>query len=497
MVSTIKLFWATIAITAATALFAANAEQSRRATKAASTGAAWGAPEGEKCVECHKPMNPALTEEWHAGVHGQKGINCYDCHRATTTNPGAFEHNGFMISVIVSPKDCGRCHQKEVDEQKGSHHAKAGEILASLDNFLGEVVGGPPAVAVGCFQCHGSTVKVLPGGKFDSATWPNTGIGRINPDGSAGSCTACHTRHRFSKAQAREPQTCGKCHLGPDHPQMEIYQESKHGILWEANKAHLNLERGTWRVGVDYTAAPSCATCHMSATRAQGVTHDVGERISWTLRPAISTKLNMIVFDDLSKEDRPEGAALPNVGDEVKGRDGVTRKVLRVLMWQQRRERMQDVCSGCHAGGLVAGFYKQFDDLVGFYNDKFAKPATAIMGELYKANKLTSAPMDEKLEWIYYELWHHEGRRARHGASMSGPDYAWWHGIYEVAKTFYLQFIPEMKQVAGEPLATELLEKYVYSQPGHRWLKEGMSKDQLQKIQEFYRERYGDQGDKK
>jgi hydroxylamine dehydrogenase len=28
------------------------------------------------------------------------------------------------------------------------------------------------------------------------------------------------------------------------------------------------------------------------------------------------------------------------------------------------------------------------------------------------------------------------------GASMSGPDYAWWHGIYEVAKTFYLKNEP-------------------------------------------------------
>ena len=27
----------------------------------------------------------------------------------------------------------------------------------------------------------------------DPATWPNTGIGRINPDGSEGSCTACHS----------------------------------------------------------------------------------------------------------------------------------------------------------------------------------------------------------------------------------------------------------------------------------------------------------------
>ncbi len=235
----------------------------------------------------------------------------------------------------------------------------------------------------------------------------------------------------------------------------------------------------------------------MGATRTQSVTHDVGERISWTLRPAVSTKLNMVIFDDLSKEDRPDGAALPNVGDEVKGKDGVTRKVQQILTWQQRREKMQDVCTGCHASGQVTGFYQQFDNLVGLYNDKFGKPAAAIMAELYKANKLTAAPMDEKLEWIYYELWHHEGRRARHGASMSGPDYAWWHGIYEVAKSFYMEFLPEMKRVAGDQMASELMEKYVYTQPGHLWLKEGMTKEQLQKIEEFYRSRYGEQGEKK
>ena len=453
----------------------------------------WGSTEGQVCIRCHTAQNAGLVEEWRLGAHGQRGVNCFDCHRAEKGEPDAFEHNGATIAVIVSPKDCARCHQKEVDEQKGSHHAKAGQILASLDNFLGAVVGGPPAVAVGCYQCHGSTIRVLPGGKFDPATWPNTGIGRINPDGTWGSCSACHTRHRFSKAQAREPQTCGKCHLGPDHPQIEVYQESKHGILWEANKHSLNIERDQWIVGVDYTAAPTCATCHMSAASSLGVTHDVGERISWTLRPAISTKLNMIVYDDLWKEDLPEGAPLPKVGERHKAKDGKVRRVVQVLTWKQRRDRMQSVCSQCHAGGQVTGFYKQFDDLVYLYNEKFAKPATAIMGELYKANKLTPAPMDEKLEWTYWELWHHEGRRARHGASMSGPDYAWWHGMYDVAKTFYLHFIPEVKQVAGEPLATQLLEKYVFVQPGHRWLKEGMTKDQLQKIQEFYRGRYGEQ----
>ncbi|HSB79948.1 MAG TPA: multiheme c-type cytochrome [Candidatus Methylomirabilis sp.] len=454
--------------------------------------AAWGAKEGQACIQCHSGQNVALVEEWRLGAHGQQGVNCFDCHRAEQGDPDAFEHNGSLIHVVVTPKNCGRCHQREVDEQKGSHHAKAGQILASLDNFLGEVLGGPPAVATGCVQCHGSQIRVLPGGKLDPATWPNTGIGRINPDGSWGSCTACHTRHAFSVAQARRPEACGKCHLGPDHPQMEVYQESKHGILYQAFGDRLNIDRRKWIVGVDYTAAPTCSTCHMSASPTQGVTHDVGDRISWTLRPAISTKLNMVVYEDLWKDDVPDGAPLPKVGDSVKAKDGKTRKVTQVLTWQQRRQHMQEVCSQCHASGQVAGHYRQFDELVELYNDKFARPATAIMNELYKANKLTAAPMDEKLEWTYYELWHHEGRRGRHGASMSGPDYAWWHGIYDVAKNFYTQFIPEVKQAAGEPLAAQLLEKYVFNQPGHRWLKEGMTKEQLQKIQEFYRQRYGE-----
>ncbi|GAA0525244.1 hypothetical protein FHS83_001912 [Rhizomicrobium palustre] len=447
----------------------------------------------ETCITCHKALHPALVSEWHDSEHAKQGIGCFDCHKADKSDPDAFEHNGSTIAVIVSPKDCGQCHQKEVAQQAGSHHAKAADILNSVDNFLGDVIGGPPAVAAGCQQCHGSTVKVLPGGKFEPATWPNTGIGRINPDGSAGSCSACHTRHAFSKAQARMPESCGKCHLGPDHPQIEVYNESKHGILWSANKDRLNINSKAWIPGVDYMAAPSCATCHMGATRGQPVTHDVGTRLSWTLRPAISTKINLVEFDDGSKTDIPEGKPLPKVGDSVAGKDGKARKVTQVMHWDDRRNQMKDVCTSCHAGGQVEGFYKQFDDLVDLYDDKFAKPAADIMSELYKAKKLSQAPMDEKLEWTYFELWHHEGRRARHGAAMSGPDYAWWHGTYEVAQSFYFKFLPEVKEVAGDELYKQLMDKYVYSQPGHRWLKDGMSKEQLQKIQEFYRQRYGDQ----
>ena len=105
---------------------------------------------------------------------------------------------------------------------------------------------------------------------FDSASWPNTGIGRLNLDGSRGSCAACHSRHDFSPRRARQPENCGKCHLGPDHPQKEIYEESKHGVAYRDLRDQLNLDAKDWVLGVDYSQAPT------------------GERISWTNRPPVS-----------------------------------------------------------------------------------------------------------------------------------------------------------------------------------------------------------------
>jgi hypothetical protein len=50
----------------------------------------------------------------------------------------------------------------------------------------------------------------------------------------------------------------------------------------------------------------------------RGNNHDVGERLSWTLRPIVSTKLNLVVFDDGTKEDYPEDRTLPAAGESVK-----------------------------------------------------------------------------------------------------------------------------------------------------------------------------------
>ncbi|TCJ17128.1 cytochrome C552 [Parasulfuritortus cantonensis] len=434
---------------------------------------------------------PGLAREWKKSTHAGKDIDCYDCHKALPGDKDGYLHHKVMIATIVTPKDCAACHEKEVTQQQPSHHAKGGQILASLDNLMGEVIGGLPAVNAGCRQCHGSVVELDAKNMPTAETWPNTGIGRINLDGSKGSCSACHGRHRFSAAQAREPDTCGKCHLGPDHPQKEVYEESKHGILFASFRDEMNMKSKKWVVGVDYTAAPTCATCHMSATQTQGVTHDVGDRISWTLRPPISQKLNMIKLENGDEFDLPASQPLPKVGDAAKGST-----VKQIVSWQKRREKMKDVCMACHTDRQVNQHYEQFDNLVDLYNDKFAKPIAAMMEELKKAGYITPAPFDEKIEWTWWEIWHHEGRTTRHGAAMMGPDYTWWHGIYEVAQHTYFLWIPEMKEVVmkkdgNTKFADDLLAKYFKPIDGHDWYFNGLSKEAIDKVRKGFEERYG------
>ena len=411
----------------------------------------------QECVGCHSSM-PGIVSQWQESAHYTAGVGCYECHQAQKGEPDAMSHYGFTVAVIVSPKDCSRCHPKEVDQFTHSHHAQAGDILNSQDGLLGQTVGGAPAVVVGCRQCHGSLVKVQADGTPDPTTWPNTGIGRVNPDGSKGSCTACHTRHRFSIEQARQPEACGKCHLGPDHPQKEIYEESKHGILYRAFKDKLNMGRKQWVAGRDYTDAPTCASCHMGATPDQGVTHDVGSRLSWNLRAPISIR----------------------TADSAK-----------------KLADMKEVCSSCHAASFVNGFYQQFDNAVALYNDKFGRPAKEIRELLIKDKILDSQNFNDKLDWTYFELWHHEGRRARHGAAMSGPDYAWWHGFYDLAKAFYSEYLPEVKEAcdqAGKPeVYRQIIKTYIAGRPEHEWFVKGFDPKRVEEIKQYYQKRYNEQ----
>ena len=492
------------------------------------------------CVECHAQTNPGIVSQWKGSTHAAKGVGCVQCHRADKEDADAFDHYGELMATVVTPMDCSRCHIEEAFEFGHSHHAAAGNILASLDNFLAETVEGSradfvphsptPGKAVenvvgmssafsGCLQCHGTKVALVAStgdpitvddlkpdengkptnkdvldrivkdedGKpmLHPGTWPNTGIGRLNLDGSKGSCTACHSRHDFSPRRARRPENCGKCHLGPDHPQKEIYEESKHGIAYRDLKNKMNLDSKEWVLGVDYAQAPTCATCHMSGHSRNGgkVTHDPAERISWTNRPPISRVMDTDINHKIVIETNPE-----------------KREEMIHDTAEQKRTRMKEVCSHCHTPDYTNAFYVQYDNLVILFNEKFGKAGQKIINTLRENELITSTQFDEEVEWTWFFLWHHEGRRARHGASMMAPDYTHWHGMYEVADRFYMGLIPQTKEIIEHAAATgkaaqahraESVLQQILDRPEHYWYENG-AEAEAARIRAAMEARYGE-----
>jgi len=154
-------------------------------------------------------------------------------------------------------------------------------------------------------------------------------------------------------------------------------------------------------------------------------------RISWNNRPPISIR--------------------PEVSDKKMGLPG------QHVDWQTRRDNMQDVCTACHSDEHTEAFYVQYDALIELYNEKFAKPGIKLM----KAAKPLMKPVkfSNKLDFIWFELWHHEGRRARHGAAMMGPDITHWHGTYEIARNFYTHMLPELEKLVEKGLASNNSKK--------------------------------------
>ena len=137
-------------------------------------------------------------------------------------------------------------------------HAAARHPLTTLE--------GASAAASGCAQCHS--------------------VGKPNADGTIGTCTACHTRHTSSVAIARLPTTCGQCHMGPDHSQLEIYDESKHGVMFHAQEKLLKLDAPPKTLTTRDMFVPTCATCHMSGLNgAEGHARPVGSAVVLPRRP--------------------------------------------------------------------------------------------------------------------------------------------------------------------------------------------------------------------
>jgi hypothetical protein len=240
-------------------------------------------------------------------------------------------------------------------------------------------------------------------------------------------------------------------------------------MLYAAQREQMNLHADTWVAGQDYTAAPTCTTCHMGAAGKIPTTHDVGLRNAWNLNQPVSYQQYLVVFEDGSKLELPANEKPPKRGAELEKADGSLAKVKAVVGPDRRRKVMSLVCLECHGKGFTESFMTQFDNVVELYNTKFGEPAQAIMNALYERGLLTPLPFDEPLEFTYWELWHDEGARARHGASMASPNHAWWEGMYLVGRNFYSRFLPEARAVAGDQAAA-IIDPLLVTSGQHAWL---------------------------
>lgn len=244
----------------------------------------------------------------------------------------------------------------------------------------------------GCDQCHS--------------------VGKPNRDGTIGNCTACHTRHTSSVRIARLPSTCAQCHMGPDHSQIEIYEESKHGVMFQAQQRLLNLDAPPKTLTTRDMFVPTCATCHMSGINGVGITHDPSERLSFYLANAITEK-------------RPNYAA--------------------------GQAKMKQVCSQCHTPALIDRVYSQAEQVVQTTNDR-VHVAQELVNGLRKDGVLTGPPFSQPIDFVYFDLWHYDGRTSKHGAFMGGADFVQWHGNYPMMqKTVELQSMAaELRRAHGK-----------------------------------------------
>lgn len=401
-------------------------------------------PEAQKCVSCHAGKHPGIVSDWAESRHGHAGVSCIDCHQVDKSSPMAAQNcpgvkgTEIYVTAMVTPNTCARCHAKEVAEFSKSGHFRASiqyntpeglnykGMTALIEKHEGQGMEKfkRSSELSGCMQCHGSKITLGADKRATKESWPAAGIGTIWPDGSVGNCVVCHTRHRFNIAEARKPAACASCHLGPDHPDIEIFNNSKHGHIFNAEGASWNFDKSpdTWEPG-DYRA-PTCAVCHMSGIGQLTTTHNISDRLKWNLWATESKVRNSP--DPLS----------PLAGNGVEG-----------------RKKMEMVCSNCHSQSHTENFFQQADLNIDLYNEGYFKPAEAMRKELADKKLLKANPWDDEFQKLYYYLWHHEGRRMRQGAAMNGPDYAHWHGVFELQQDLY-----KMKDIYSKRIKSGKIE---------------------------------------
>jgi len=468
-------------------------------TGAASADGAPMSEETETCLECHATLHPGIVQEWKRSGHAKftpaEGlkreklerrlsveqvpdklanvcVGCAECHTMNAVkHKDTFEHNDYRVHVVVTPKDCATCHKVEVEEYGRNVMSYARTNL--LENplyvdLMNEVSGthglqgmqttlSPPngkSNADGCLFCHGTKVEVKGQRTVESdmgemeipvlTGWPNQGVGRLNPDGSMGSCSACHTRHQYSIEMARKPDTCSECHKGPDVPAYAVYKVSKMGNIYSALNKEWNFDAVPWRVGKDFTA-PTCASCHVSLLVGADNeviverTHQMNNRLAWRLFGVVYAHAHPKSPNTSIVRNK---AGLP-LATELTG-EPASDYLIDAEEQKERRQRMMAICLSCHGRGWVNGHFERLENTIKTTNE-MTLTATKILVSAWekgaaKGLKQNDSIFNEAIERKWTEQWLFYANSTRLASAMAGADY----GVFANGRWYLSKNIHEM-----------------------------------------------------
>ena len=437
-----------------------------------------------ECLECHAIIQPGLVESWQKSRHSKitpkqamsvdglarkvssnsvpealrdNVVGCAECHmRRPEAHADTFDHNGYDIHLVVSPNDCAICHTTEAGQYSKNimSHAYANLSENALYQKLELSISGQATVKDGkiafepandatraetCNYCHGTKLKVTGtevrntelAGELEFPViegWPNQGVGRVNLDGSLGSCAACHTRHAFSIEMARKPYTCKECHVGPDVPAFKVYAASKHGNIFSAMNTSWDFKAVPWIIGQDFTA-PTCAACHVSLlvnTEGNVVTersHQMNNRLPWRIFGLVYAHPHPRSPDTTIIRNK-DGQPLPaSLDGEFAAEYLIDEKEM-----DKRRQTMQAACLNCHGTSWVNGQWKRFENTIRETNADILT-ATGIMKDIWQKGlaDFNTNPFDEAIEKKWTDAWQLYANTTRFASAMGGGgDY----GVY-------------------------------------------------------------------
>jgi len=444
------------------------------------------------CFECHKLYTPGIVEDWQRSLHAKSTpslalkkaertrrisakkvpsslagvvVGCFECHGLNgEKHKDHFEHEGFKVNVVVTPKDCATCHPVEEKEYSGSkkahalgnlsknpvYHTLVGTIISNKVVEKGKVLQKETSDLTRqetCFGCHGTEIKVSGLQSIETevgtiqvpklTNWPNQGVGRINPDGSLGACTSCHPRHQFSIEVARKPYTCSQCHLEPDVPAWNVYKESKHGNIFSSNYLKWNFDSVPWRLGKDFQA-PSCATCHNSLiTTADGKvvaerTHDFGSRL-WVRLFGLIYSHPQPIHGDTSVLKNKDGLPLPTTFTGELAKEGLIDEKEQA----KRKKGMSGICQQCHGSSWTNQHFAKLENTIQEV-DQMTLATTLLLVEAWTQGLPEGVPQgknpfDEFIEQMWIRQWLFYANSVKYASAMTGaPDYAafkngWWN----------------------------------------------------------------------